>query len=374
MQSMAADRFDALLVALTAAPSRRAALRVLAGVGLAGLVGHTAAKKKKKKKKCSKAGQTTSKKRKKCCSGLTKDGTGVCAACILATCPPNACGSLPDGCGGTLTCGCPAEHLCLRGGVCQRCNVTCDSGNPVICGAWLQTVLNLGEILYVCPGVYRGGFTLDNAVTVIGAGAGADAASNTILDGNRTQRVLRINADIGPVALERLRITGGFSGSGSGISHLGAKLEMTECTVGDSTGSSAIYAAGTTTAPGITTLTDCLIEDNSTADDGGGLYLFKGTATLAGNTQVRGNTAKRGGGIAVNFTSTLEIAETCRVTGNTAAAAGDGGGIFNDQGIVTLAGADPSPIVVNNCEENCAAAGVSSVPKCSAVPPISCPP
>src|SRR4029450_12978206 len=56
---------------------------------------------KKKKKRCAKPGQPTSKKRKKCCPGLVKDDSGVCAQpasdCIPATCPPNACGSVPDG-------------------------------------------------------------------------------------------------------------------------------------------------------------------------------------------------------------------------------------------------------------------------------------
>ena len=61
------------------------------------------------------------------------------------------------------------------------------------------------------------------------------------------------------------------------------------------------------------------------------------------------------------------VAATCRVTQNTAAE-GFGGGIHRSSGgTVTLRGANPSPIVVNNCQENC----VGSVPKCAAAP-VSC--
>jgi hypothetical protein len=73
--------------------------------------------------------------------------------------------------------------------------------------------------------------------------------------------------------------------------------------------------------------------------------------TLAGGTDVRGSESDQGGRINVAG-GTLIIAETCRVTDNTAAA-GKGGGIF-DAGTVTLQGANPPPIVVDTCHENCA--------------------
>jgi hypothetical protein len=46
---------------------------------------------------------------------------------------------------------------------------------------------------------------------------------------------------------------------------------------------------------------------------------------------------------------------------------GSGGGIRRSGGTVTLRGANPSPIVVNNCHENCA----GNVPRCAATP-VSC--
>jgi hypothetical protein len=265
----------------------------------------------------------------------------------------------------------------------------------------LQTAISRGGTVYVCPGTYRGGFTLyDDAVTVIGAGDGTDAARNTILDGNAAGRVLTINAGVGTVVLERLRITGGNSATASGIRHGGTSLRMTECTVSgntsvDSSGGGILVGTVSTLvmtrctvrdnratsqtgvgtgggihAAGTTTLTDCLIEANEAANSGGGLFVIGGTTTLRGSTQVRENYAGLGGGIAVaagtNAAGTLVIAETCRVTENIAGK-GFGGGIRRFAGTVTLQGATPSSIVVNNCHENC----VGTVPKCAAAP-VSC--
>jgi hypothetical protein len=241
---------------------------------------------------------------------------------------------------------------------------------------------------------------LTDAVTVIGSGEATDATSNTILHGNAAGRVLTIDSGAGPVVLERLRITGGNSEGVSGIRHGGTTLRMKECTVNgntsvDSSGGGILVGTGSTLemthctvrdnratsqtgvgtgggihAAGTTTLTDCLIEGNEAANSGGGLYVVGGTTTLRGTTQVRENNAGLGGGIAVtagtNVSGVLVIAGTCRVTENTAAA-GQGGGIHRSGGTATLQGANPSPIVVNNCHENCA--GV--VPRCAATP-VSC--
>jgi hypothetical protein len=160
--------FDSLIRTVSTVLSRRtlAGALGLSVLGPASLV-DARKKRKRKKKKCAKSGQKTSKNRKKCCKGLVKDATKRCA---------------------TRRCACPADHICLRDGVCQLCNVTCPSGNPVICGALLQSVLNLGETLYVCPGVYRANFTAEADLTMIGAGENDDPASNTILEGNGRDR------------------------------------------------------------------------------------------------------------------------------------------------------------------------------------------
>ena len=360
-------------------------------------------KKMKKKKKCAKVGQAPSKKRKHCCNGLVQDGTGLCQPpgpppsppppppCVSQTCSSHPCGSFPDGCGGTIVCGCPTDQVCVGsvcqpcidvgdvcqpcimvGSICQPCTVTCPSTDPPACGDDLQAAMNGGGTVYVCPGRYQTSYLLTDSVHVIGAGQGTNETSNTILDAAGTNLVLQINPTAGLVELERLRITGGnVAGSGAGIIHGGTTLRMTDCTVSGNTSMLSNGSGGIDSLPastlnmvrctirdnhataaegsgggirtsGTTTLTDCLIEGNTAVNQGGGLYIASGLTILAGTTEVRGNTANRGGGI-LNI-GALQIADTCRVTHNTAAAFGDGGGIFNDNlGSVTLDGAARVP-------------------------------
>ena len=146
-------------------PRPRAGRRcvLLGGLGLAGLFGQTEARKKHRRRNVPRPGRGPARNARSAAPGWCKDATGRCApqlasGCTPATCPPTACGSLPDGCGGTLSCGCPANQICLRSGVCQPCTVTC-TGTPVACGTALQTALNGGGTVYVCPGRYQGGFT-----------------------------------------------------------------------------------------------------------------------------------------------------------------------------------------------------------------------
>jgi hypothetical protein len=118
------------------------------------------------------------------------------------------------------------------------------------------------------------------------------------------------------------------------------------------------------------TLTDCLIEDNRVENaSAGGIAVFSGTTRLEGSTTVQNNKADSGAGIYIGG-GKLTIAETCRVTRNVGRT--DGGGIrvtTPDQ--VTLQGTDdPSPIVVNNCRDNCFPARY--VVRCAATP-IFCP-
>ncbi|MFT4039197.1 MAG: hypothetical protein QM692_13505 [Thermomicrobiales bacterium] len=419
---MDGERIEAAIVRIAA--SRRRLLGVVAAVAGASAEQHSAGarKKKRKRKGCAKAGQATSRKRKRCCGGLVTDASGVCAIpqtttsspCAPSTCPPDGCGSVPDGCGGTLACGCGAGLTCMFGAchpcvlvadvcqpcitvdsVCEPCDVVCDGDDPQACG-WLalQEAVDGGGTVIVCPGRY-GVVKLTEAVRIVGAGSGPNPATNTIV-GDAGNFAVEIDYQTGAVALENLRISGGVtSGSGGGISHGGTALTMTDCAVVGNTAyqhGSAIMvypdrtldmlrctvagntisdpsnsnSGGAIASSGLTTLTDCLVEDNHGGASGGGILVMGGTTTLLGETIVRGNSAAHGGGI--DNGSSLIVAETCRVTGNRATELGEGGGIATDVlGTVTLQGADPSPIVTGNCPDNC----WGDVPKC-AVTPVDC--
>jgi hypothetical protein len=265
--------------------------------------------------------------------------------------------------------------------------VTC-SGNPEACGVALQQGIDNAPwegTIYVCPGTYRGGFIVARSLTIIGAGQGSDPTSNTVLDGNKTQRVIRSSA-ISPVTLERLHITGGEGGAngGGGIHHSSTLLTMRDCTIAGnraelaagmflaSSGTLemtrctvrsnvAAHASGNTTGGGFrlegpATFTDCLITRNEVEGVGGGICAMDASQlTLAGETMVQDNTASQGGGLFI-FSSPTSIGPDCRIKDNTATAgAGAGGGILNASSTVTLEGSgDPSPIVTHNCHENCA--------------------
>jgi predicted outer membrane repeat protein len=415
---MDAPRFDYLVQAFTGSANRRGLLRWLASVPpLSALVPilveeHAAARQRRRKLRQRREARhdrvqderkKKKKKKKKKASPLSPPPPASPPPCAPRACPADACGSVPDGCGGTLSCGgCAGNSLC-HAGVCQPCDVACLSGNPAICGADLQLALGAGGTVYVCPGRYQGNFSIITSAHVIGSGDGAGPASNTVLDAHGAGRALQIAAGTGLIELERLRVIGGdlssIGGNGAGIVHAGAPLRMTECTVSGNEGADSgggIHSQGSleltrctirdnhvtgpavgggivVTGSGTATLTDCLVEVNSAEFVGGGLAIGLGPVTLAGSTQVRGNVGGIGGGIFIEA-GTLTITENCRVTKNTAAP-GQGGGIHSAGSTVTLQGSDPiSPIVVNNCQENCVVAGGGPVAKCSTEPPVSCPP
>lgn len=359
--------------------------------------------KKGKKPKCKPQPDGTA-----CSAGRTCQG----GACL---CPTECCSNAdctnpatPE-CGAGHTCvpcssssACGAGALC-HDAVCQPCDVTC-TGDATACGDALQAELNAlapAGTLYVCPGRYKGNFSLTQAATLIGAGEGDEDAANTILDAGGSGRPLAIEAGAGAVTLRQMHITGGsFTGPGNpggGIEHVGTTLTMTDCTVANNTtiddrGGGIFVGLGRTlvmkhctvrnnhvivvnpgaahgggiSCSGTLFLTNCRIEDNEAGQYGGGIWVGGDENQLDGGTLVQGNRALAGGGIYA--LGTLKIDADCRVQDNTAPA-GNGGGILKHvSGTVDLAGPDPSPIVVNNCFENCAG---GEVLKCA--PGGSCP-
>lgn len=319
------------------------------------------------------------KKHKKKHKPPTPTPTPACTPDPAAKTCAGQCGTVTNNCQKVVDCG-----SCV-------CDVRCND-TPAACGAALQAVIDAapaGATRIICPGTYQGGFTITRSLTLIGAGEGDAPARNTILDGANAQRVLEILRDTGTVTLQRLQIARGNVGPdfGGGISHAGTHLVMSDCTIAGNHGRTgagmahdngalemtrctvrnniaANQGGGAGSGGGLNltsqaTLTDCLIVDNETGASGGGLYVLTDQpVVLAGETVVQGNTAGQGGGIFAD-SSAITIGVNCRITGNTADS-GQGGGIARFGGTVTLAGPDPSPIVVNNCHENCS----GGVPGC----------
>jgi hypothetical protein len=365
---MDADQFDFLARSLTG-PTRRRFSRALAGITLAGGLGAIAGpaevdgkkkdKGKKKKKKCKAGGKPI---KGKCCQGSARVCIGGCAFASI-------------------------QDALLRA--------------------------KTGATISLCPGAYRENILFVDDVRLVGTGDGT-GAGDTILQGTGEGAVVSNFA--GRVTLENLRITGGETDYGAGITNsgemeligctvtgnrahqagggidnavngqfpLGAKLTLTDCVVSENmAGSIGASGRGAGIAnDGTLRLTNSVVSGNTairqaTANasskrrasprdiiigfpsNGGGIITHGGTLTLT-NSEISGNTADLGGGIDVsNGTVTFDAAS--RVTENTAA--DEGGGIHYFGGTVTL---NNAANVTGNTPDNCASANEGPpVPLCS---------
>src|SRR5205807_2455872 len=70
------------------------------------------------------------------CTGGFTCSAGHCVCSPLTACPgPDDCGTIPDGCGGSVSCGdagCSAPNTCGGGGTPNVCG--CTASPPVLCG------------------------------------------------------------------------------------------------------------------------------------------------------------------------------------------------------------------------------------------------
>jgi CSLREA domain-containing protein len=164
-------------------------------------------------------------------------------------------------------------------------------------------------------------------------------SDSTIVDGNRSSRVIRIEdgavVEISNATIQYGHITN-YDLRGGGILNLGdltlsssvVRGNRTSAYLGEGIGGGIFNDAGTLT------LTDSTVRSNAAAG-GGGIMNRSGTLTLTDST-VRSNAAASGGGI-VNRSGTLTLTGTT-VSGNAAATHGGygwAGGIWNG-GVMTL--------------------------------------
>jgi hypothetical protein len=123
-----------------------------------------------------------------CCDNADCSGpTPVCAGNICVACENHEqCGS---------------DHLCVQGS-CHACNVTPSLNNlqAAITGA------SAGDTIFVCPGSYPaagGSTTINNAITIIGAG---DGVGETSFSGPIT--ISSVGTADQPVIMRDLRVVG----------------------------------------------------------------------------------------------------------------------------------------------------------------------
>jgi CSLREA domain-containing protein len=145
-------------------------------------------------------------------------------------------------------------------------------------------------------------------------------ATNTIIDGNDTDRVFHVCPGGGcanTVTLTGVTIRNGSADFGGGIQNLGATLNVQDSTIGGA-------GAG-----------------NTASDEGGGIDNQNGTTTVDGTT-VSANRAEYGGGICNH--ATLNLQNSTVGGAGASNSAESGGGIYNSAGSTTL---DASTVISN---------------------------
>lgn len=295
-----------------------------------------------------------------CCTGICTDGacSGVAKCPVCTGTTPICEGTTCVAC--TSTTQCPANTICMPDGSCQPCDV-CPSGCSFMgVQAAIDSDTPQLTTIRVCPGTYVGNIEIPRDLTLIGAGDGT-GAGNTTLQGdvnNQPNSVVTIDPLGQTVTLRSLRITGGFDDLGGGICHQGASLTMIDCTVTGNTadmdggglcsdpgsvafltdcaisGNHATGGGGSAIGGGIfcadaMTLTDCLVEANTSESDGAGIYVSNAAPDVLTliRTIVRTNEANgTGGGIFNSAGSNVDLQSGTSVSGNSATAEPNCGG------------------------------------------------
>ncbi len=174
--------------------------------------------------------------------------------------------------------------------------------------------------------------TSTQPITIEGVGAG-----QTIINANGIDRVLDIHSGAGTVVISGVTIYNGNAGiaKGGGIRDADADLMLINTVV---VSNSANYGGGVYVDSGSATVNGGQIVSNTAIWSGGGVYVYSGTVTLSGG-QIVSNTAHigDGGGVYVSgstaiFTQTGVSTITLNTAGN------DGGGVNVDAGSASLSG------------------------------------
>jgi hypothetical protein len=241
--------------------------------------------------------------------------------------------------------------------------------NPTIGIKKALDIAEWGDAINLAAGTYKENVKIDKSVTIRGAGA-----TSTIVDGSNAGTVFDIgrnNANV-DVTLSGMTIQNGLADYGGAIFNYG-RLEIIGSTI---SGNTATTGGAGIFNEGIATITGSTISGNTAGSHGGGVYNYRdpgddvtdGTLTIrdstisgnkagdhAGgifnegtgnaniiNSRIIDNTAIHGGGIS-NVVSGILTLTDCTISGNKA---GWGGGIFNyDQGKLFIGGTSQ---IINN--------------------------
>jgi hypothetical protein len=438
------QRFDAALRALQAGTTRRRGLAAALGLILGGVGLDASAKGKDRDKPgtegpCGNGSRKANicKKNSDCCTGVcntklgkkNRDKTGRCRCiqqgktcktdkncCGDMTCSNGVCGkggpacdatTCPDGCCANGVCETSGNHSCGTGGVaCVDCVADgkfCDAGicvvqcNVCASGCDYTTIADAidgtadGGTILIAPGTYtEGKMFILKSLTI----AGCDPTDPPVIDsGTDTYGVfttswnnetltwtlsdVELTAPSGnavvlnpgtTATIERVRIYG----SKRGIDSSDASLTMKDCVIEDNDsdrngGGLRLYSSGTAT----TVIEDTLIRNNSSNNTGydsyggGGIASYTGLVTLKGTTSITGNTAAANGGGVLLTGGSFTMESTVTITGNSADCYG---GLYNEPssgGYAALGGVSVSTVIGNTATGSCGCNNLSGGGSCN---------
>jgi len=226
-----------------------------------------------------------------CCNGSCVSGdccdNSDCNDPFKSICTGNICSPC------TSTSDCGSKEICENGG-CQSCDVCADGCTYTTPQAAIDDA-SVATTIRICPGTYGRVYkhTYDPDVTLIGAGDGTDAASNTIFtDPGDDEWLARFEE--GTSTLRGVRVTGG---NGGGLLNNYGSLTLIDCTISDNASAPGRGIGGGIENNGPLNLTNVNVEGNSASIQGGGIFNFTGnTITFAGSNLVENNTLTDTGG------------------------------------------------------------------------------
>lgn len=198
-----------------------------------------------------------------------------------------------------------------------------------------------GSTLTLCDGIFQGNVTIAKNLTL----AGTSTPSTIVNDAGGQSAIFGI-AQGAKVTIQDLTVATSSGDGWWGINNAG-NLRLLRVTV--TGGARPIYGGGIINSGSLTLGDGTTVFKNGADYEGGGIYNDEGNVTLQKGSTVTDNIAVFGGGI-YNYFGILLIESGANVTNNMAGGAEDGGGIYNEGGTVTLiAGANVSGNDPNNC-------------------------
>ena len=199
------------------------------------------------------------------------------------------------------------------------------------------------DTIRIAQGTYSGGFVYSSATSfglVIEGGWSSDftsrsiSATNTIMDGDESLRVLGIVGSGADIKVEGVTLSNGkwlasgTGGAGLYVSTSGGNVEVTACIISDNvSGSGGGGGALLITSGGNVTITGSSFTGNVSPNYGGGAYIQAGSGdvNIVDNSSLSGNIAdSHGGALHINATGNV-LVSTNTIVDN---AGYNGGGIY----------------------------------------------